>query len=78
MGINRTTLEFKNPKTTLKDRVAGRVQHGYKSTYLTFEEEEEPAEYLKTCAKIGIQRGVMMSLALLRCRNWGPEGLEPP
>ena len=31
MGINRAALEFRIPKTTLKDRVAGRVQHGCKA-----------------------------------------------
>ena len=56
MGINRAALEFGIPKTTLKDRVAGRVQYGCKAgraPYLTFDEEEELVEYLKTCAKIG-------------------------
>ena len=32
MGINRTALEFGIPKTTLKDRVAGKVQHGCMGT----------------------------------------------
>ena len=44
MGINRAALEFRIPKTTLKDRVAGRVQHGCKfrrAPYLTLDEEEE-------------------------------------
>ena len=30
-GINRAALEFGVPKTTLKDRISGRVQHGSKS-----------------------------------------------
>ena len=28
MGINRAALEFNVPRTTLKDRVSGRVIHG--------------------------------------------------
>ena len=28
MGVNRAALEFGIPKTTLKDRLSGRVQHG--------------------------------------------------
>ena len=45
------------PKTTLKDRVAGRVQHGSnfgKSPYLTGEEEKELVDYIiVTCSNIG-------------------------
>ena len=28
MGVNRAAMEYGVPRTTLKDRVAGRVQHG--------------------------------------------------
>ena len=31
MGINRAALEFGVPRSTLKDRVSGRVSHGAKS-----------------------------------------------
>ena len=44
MGINRPTLEYGVPPTTLKDRVAGRVVHGTKMgamPYLTYQQEEE-------------------------------------
>ena len=43
-------MEYVVPRTTLKDRVAGRVQHGYesgRSPYLTHEEE-----HLITCSNI--------------------------
>jgi len=56
MGINRAATEFGVPKSTLKDRVAGRVQHGCKSgkvPYLTSSEEQELYDYLVTCSKIG-------------------------
>ncbi len=56
MGVNRAAEEFGIPKTTLKDRVAGRVQHGSKSgktPYLTRAEEEELVEYLISCSKVG-------------------------
>ena len=42
MGINRAALEFGVPKTTLKDRMPGRVQHGSKLgrvPYLSSSEE---------------------------------------
>ncbi len=49
MGVNRAAVEFGLPRTTLKDRVAGRVEHGCKSgkvPYLSHGEEEELVEYL--------------------------------
>lgn len=55
-GINRAALEYGVPKSTLKDRVAGRVQHGAKSgktPYLSPNEEKELVDYLITCSKIG-------------------------
>lgn len=55
-GINRAALEYGVPKSTLKDRVAGRVQHGAKSgktPYLSPNEEKELVDYLVTCSKIG-------------------------
>lgn len=55
-GINRAALEFGVPKSTLKDRVAGRVQHGCKSgktPYQSSSEEQELVDYLVSCSKIG-------------------------
>jgi len=31
MGVNRVAKEYAVPKTTLKDRLSGKVQHGRKS-----------------------------------------------
>ena len=56
MGVNRAAEEFGVPRTTLKDRVAGRVDHGCKSgrtPYLSRDEEEELVDYLVTCSEIG-------------------------
>ena len=56
MGINRAATEFGVPRTTLKDRIAGRVTHGSKSgrkPYLTHSEEKELYDYLILCASIG-------------------------
>lgn len=56
MGVNRAALEHGVPRTTLKDRVSGKVVHGSKSgppPYLTKEEETELAEFLRTSAEIG-------------------------
>ena len=56
MGVNRAALEYGVPKSTLKDRVAGRVNHGCKcgrAPFLSHSEEEELYHYLVTCANIG-------------------------
>ena len=44
------------PKTTLKDRIAGRVVHGKKpepEPYLTSDEEKELADFLIDVSKMG-------------------------
>ena len=56
MGVNRAATEFGVPRTTLKDRVSGRVTHGSqpgRKPYLTNAEEKELHEYLIVCASIG-------------------------
>ena len=56
LGLDRAALEFGITRTTLKDRVAGRVVHGTRSgpkPYLTPQEEKELAEFLITCSKMG-------------------------
>ena len=56
MGVNRAALEYGVPRTTLKDRISGRVLHGCKAgpkPYLTFEEEKELVDFLIKCSKMG-------------------------
>ena len=56
MGVNRAALEYGVPKTTLKDRIAGRVIHGKKPGrvgYLTQEEEQELVDFLTESCKLG-------------------------
>ena len=56
MGQNQAAKTYDVPRTTLKDRLSGRVKHGKKSgpePYLTTEEEAELAEFLKQCARMG-------------------------
>jgi len=53
MGVNRAALVFNVPRTTLKDKVSGRVIHGSDmgpKKYLTKEEEKELVEFLLNCA----------------------------
>ena len=52
MGVNRAALEHGVPRTSLKDRLTGRVIHGTKigpKPYLTNEEEKELVNFLVGC-----------------------------
>ncbi len=54
VGVNRAAMDFGVPKTTLKDRVSGKVQHGCKPGkvhYVTSNEEKEFYEYMVTSAR---------------------------
>ena len=54
--INQVALDHGIPKTTLKDRVSGRVTHGTipgPTPYLSTVEEDELGNFLKSCAEVG-------------------------
>ncbi len=56
LGVNRAAMEFGVPKTTLKDRIAGRVIHGTnigRDPFLSKQEEEELVKFLVKCFKMG-------------------------
>ena len=56
LGVNRAADEYDVPRTTLKDRLAGRVEHRTKSgqqSYLTFSEENELSKFLIDVCKMG-------------------------
>ena len=56
MGVNRAALEHGIPKTTLKNRISGKVKHGTNpgpSSFLTKEEENELASFLTKACKMG-------------------------
>ena len=56
LGVNRAALEFGVLKTTLKDRLSGRVVHGANigpKPYLNHEEKQELVDFLVKCSKIG-------------------------
>ena len=55
-SVNRIATMYGVPRSTLKDRVTGRVTHGTKPgprPYLTRNEEEMLAQHLVQVAKIG-------------------------
>lgn len=54
--INKAALDHDVPKTTLKDRLSGRVVHGVKPgprPYLERSEETELASFIEHCASLG-------------------------
>ena len=56
MGVNKASMNFGVPRTTLRDRISGRVEHGAKSgptPYLTEKEDQELASFLKQASRIG-------------------------
>ena len=56
LGINQAARDHNVPRTTLRDRVSGRVKHGTKpcpSSYLNATEESELANFVKQCAQVG-------------------------
>ncbi len=56
MGINMAAIAHGVPRTTLKDRLSGRVIRGTKmgpKSYLTREEEKELVDFLVNCSKMG-------------------------
>ena len=79
MGINRAAVEFGLPKSTLKDRISGRVEHGTnpgRVPYLSASEEQELVNYIFTCADIGYpkRRHDVLSIVCktLEEKNGGP------
>ncbi len=57
------------PKSTLYNRVKGRVQHGKKPgavTYLTMDKENELASFLIRSAEIGYLRSINQVLSLVQ------------
>lgn len=54
------------PKSSLHDRVSGKVQHGVRPSYLSLVEEEELANFLVHTAEIGFPRTIAQVLALVQ------------
>ena len=54
--VNQVARDHGIPKTTLKDRVSGRVTHGTNpgpTPYLSTVEEDELGHFLRSCAEVG-------------------------
>jgi len=69
MTIRQASECFDVPKSSLHDRVAGKVQHGSRpgpQSYLTLEEEGELVNFLTKCAEIGYAHSLPQVLALVQ------------
>ena len=76
MGINKAATEHNVPRTTLKDRISGRVQHKSNSglpRYLNEDEEKDFAKFLKDMASVGYERSRkdVMNIAELYAKKKG-------
>ena len=76
--VRRAALEFNVPRSTLNDRITGRVPHGKKSgksKHLSDEEEEELVQFLLRCATIGYPRTRQEVIAVVSkaCRLRGKD-----
>ena len=68
LPINQAARDHGIPKTTLKDRISGRVTHGsnpWPKPYLTSSEEKELGDFLKNCAQIEYGKQGEMQWVLL-------------
>ena len=69
MSIRRASEHYAIPKSTLGDRISGRVLPGSTSgprRHLNDEEEEELVTFLRRCASVGFSKSRKELLALVQ------------
>ena len=69
LSVRQAALEYDVPRSTLGDRVTGRVLPGSKSgkkRYLSDEEEDELVQFLLNCASVGYPRSRMEVIAIVQ------------
>lgn len=67
--MRRAALEFKIPRSTLNDRISGRVLPGAVSgrpKYLSNDEEKELVRFLQKCSFIGYPRSRKEVIAIVQ------------
>ena len=76
LGLNEASRSYQVPRSTLRDRITGRVMHGKKSgpkPYLSSEEEKELVTFLKQAASIGYGKTKKEVLAMVQ-KTFNGEG----
>ena len=69
MGLNQAARNYYVPRSTLRDRISGRVKHGTKSgpkPYLSVEEEQELVAFLKQASAMGYGKTKKEILAMVQ------------
>ena len=69
LTVQRAADEYRVPRSTLHDRISGKVQCGARSglsLYLTEQEENELEDFLCNCARVGYARTRLQVLALIQ------------
>ena len=69
VSIRRAAEMYNIPKSTLHDRISGRVQFGSTSgpdSYLNEEEERELVQFIQSCTNIGFSRTKSQIIELVR------------
>ena len=69
LSVRNAAMQYNVPKSTLGDRISGRVQPGAVSgpaKYLTLSEESELSRFLSRCCQIGYARSRQEVLALVQ------------
>ena len=69
LSVRRASEEYRVPRSTLHDRISGKVQFGARSgppAYLTQQEENELEDFICNCAKIGYARTRLQVIALVQ------------
>ena len=77
-SIRTAAIKFNIPRSTLHDRIKGKVKMGARrgpASYLTTEEEEELANFLVRCAEIGYAHSLSQVLSLVQ-RIVDSKGIE--
>jgi len=70
LTVRRAAEEYRVPRSTLHDRISGKVQFGARSgpsPYLTEQEENELEDFLCNCAWVGYARTRLQVLAHSTC-----------
>ena len=81
LGVRRAALEYQVPRSTLSDRITGRVCPGATPgapKYLCEDEEEELVKWIASCAEVGYAKSVREIRAVVGAIVSNKLGLDDP
>ena len=74
LGVDRAADQYGVPRTTLKDRLSGRVIQGTNPglvPYLSASEEDKLFQHMLTCTEIGYPKTKCQVIGIVRVRELG-------